>query len=473
MQLWICVHLPRLALEVFQPRWSPERAAAVLEHGAVLLCSGMAASAGVRQGMRASGVRLLAPETALFAREAKREQEALDGLALAALRFSPQAAHAGDGSLLIDAGASLTLFGGPRALCAALRRDIAAMGYTVIVASAPTARGAWLLARHARPPLRVLLPAALLPPALPYLDWLEGIACARLGKLRRLPRPALLRRCGMPLLAMLDHAYGAHAEMFEWIVTPPQFHARLELFDRVEHSPALLAGAQHLLLQMTGWLCARQLAVGRIALTLEYERGRSARAPLVLEVVLAQAVWRDEHLVRLLRERLALLRLDAPVIAMTLRACDVEALAPPSASLFPEPGGTATDRARLLELLAARLGEENILQPAPRADYRPESANVWLPLGCKTRQPAPAATAERPAWLLATPQPLRMRQDRPYYRTPLRIVSAPERIEAGWWNDGCARDYFIAQGEDHALYWIYRERGGEQTARWYLHGLFG
>jgi protein ImuB len=57
------------------------------------------------------------------------------------------------------------------------------------------------------------------------------------------------------------------------------------------------------------------------------------------------------------------------------------------------------------------------------------------------------------------------------------MVSVAERIEAGWWGQSQARDYFIAEGLDHAHYWVYRERiagSGEDAApRWFLHGLFG
>jgi protein ImuB len=54
------------------------------------------------------------------------------------------------------------------------------------------------------------------------------------------------------------------------------------------------------------------------------------------------------------------------------------------------------------------------------------------------------------------------------------MVSSAERIEGGWWNDTQTRDYFIAEGEDHAHYWVYRERlGGDEDQRWYLQGLFG
>ncbi len=165
-------------------------------------------------------------------------------------------------------------------------------------------------------------------------------------------------------------------------------------------------------------------------------------------------------------------------------------MAPPSETLFPEPGGSPEDQQRLLELLVARLGPENVLQAAPLADYRPELANLWEPVkpaarrdGARDKRGAAPAAQEsaapglpRPAWLLAKPLPLLVRQHRPFYGSPLKLVSAPERIEAGWWSQTETRDYFIAEGLDHAHYWVYRERmgaGGQAEPRWYLHGLFG
>ena len=73
--------------------------------------------------------------------------------------------------------------------------------------------------------------------------------------------------------------------------------------------------------------------------------------------------------------------------------------------------------------------------------------------------------------------PLIERDHRPFYGSPLHIVSPPERIEAGWW-DGqlVTRDYFVAEGKDHTCYWIFQERMGSREgdeSRWYLHGLFG
>ena len=473
----------------------------------MLALSAAARAAGIQPGMRRGGVLMLLPEARLYERSAAREAEALNAVALAMLQYTPQVALAEEATLLLDIGASLRLFGGIRALCAQVRASLRALGFSGAVSCAPTARAAWLLARAGAHGSghrggrgggysgRVVamaslerrlnrLPVALLPPARAYASWFEGLGCEQLSELRRLPRPGLQRRCGRALLDMLDAAYGLCPELFEWVAAPDSFRARLELFDRVEQADLLLAGAHHLVLQLVGWLCARQLAVERITLLMEHERGRVAMAPTPLEILLAEPTWRDEHLVRLLRERLAKLELVAPVIGLWLEAQQVKPMAPPTESLFPEPGGTEEDRMRMLELLVARLGADNVLQALPQADYRPEVANEWVPVQQKVRAAERAArlppdvhSLPRPSWLLAKPIALLMRNHRPFYGSDLRVASTPERIEAGWWSDTQTRDYFIAEGQDHALYWIYRERmvgaGEDGEPRWYLHGLFG
>ena len=466
----------------------------MLEQERVLAASPLARAAGVQVGMRRGGVLMLMPEARLVERDLAKEAEALHAVAMALLQYTPLLAQAEESTLLLDIGASLRLFGGIGKLCRQVRANVRTLGFSGALSCAPTARGAWMLAHRSAGHGRVVkmpslvrrldrLPAMLAPPARAYAAWFEGIGCFKLGDMRRLPRPGLQRRCGRPLLDMLDAAYGMTPELFEWIAAPTTFHAKLELFDRVEHADALLYAAQRLLLQLTGWLCAHQLAVERITFYLEHERGKVARAPTLVDIALAEATWRDEHLVRLLKERLAKLELDAPVIGLALEALQVQPMAPPSESLFPDPGGSDEDRVRMFELLVARLGPENVLQAAPHADYRPELANTWVPVQQTIRESRRAAqlpgdihSFPRPAWLLAKPIALLMRNHRPFYGSPLKMASTPERIEAGWWNQIQTRDYFIAQGQDHALYWVYRERivgaHEDMQPRWFLHGLF-
>ena len=72
-------------------------------------------------------------------------------------------------------------------------------------------------------------------------------------------------------------------------------------------------------------------------MTLEHERGREAIAPTTIDLALAEPTWHEEHLVRLLKERLGRIELKAAVIAVRLNATKVQAAEPPTDTLFPDP----------------------------------------------------------------------------------------------------------------------------------------
>ncbi len=454
----------------------------------VLVTSAIAWRVGVRPGMRSGGVATIAPDTIMLDRDKAREQQALDAIAMALLQFTPEVAFTDDFSVLLDVGASLTLFGGPVALCRGVQASLRALGFTARLGAAPTARGAWLLARAERirgqtmrrrclqlPVLAACLDrlaCGWLPTAQPFAEWLQGIGARDLGALRRLPRTGLLRRTSKQLVEDLDRAYGDAQEMHRWIAVPAAFSAHVETFDRIEHAEALMFGATRLILQMIGWLTAQQLAVSSFTLSMEHERGRDAIAPTPLDIVLAEPAWKEPHLLRLLKERLSKVELTAPVIGLRLTACQLVAMMPPTDQLFPEPGGSPEDFTRLLELLAARLGADNVLMPIRSPDHRPEMAYTWVPATQKVKRALEESEAlERPAMVLPKPIALLMRDDRPFYGSALKLIQGPERIEAGWWNDQvAARDYYVAQGYDSSCYWIFLER--TQDARWFLHGLY-
>ncbi|MYN26961.1 Y-family DNA polymerase [Duganella levis] len=489
MKLLLSVHLPLLPLEALRPRWSEPGSFAVVDQGDVISMSPSAAMEGVKVGMRSAGVAAVSPNTIVLERAQEREEVALDALATALMQFTPEVTFQPDFSVLLDVSASLTLFRGPHALCARVTASVEAMGLSAQLGVAPTAEAAWLLAQSYRMKGMILrrrvlsiaslhrrldmLPCSLVPAAALFHDWLNDVGAKRLSALRRLPRAGLLRRTSKELLAALDRAYGEAPELHEWIQPPLTFSARLETFDRIEHADALLYGATSLILQLVGWLVALQQSVRTFVILMEHERGRAAVAPTPLEIALAEPAWHEHHLIRLLKERLAKVELERPVIALRLEVLHVEPMLPPNESLFPEPGGSPQDYTRLLELLTARLGAEHVLVPACVDDHRPEIYNCWVP--ATTKQPKSqieGILGGRPFWLLPNPIKLLVRGERPVYISQLQILEGPERLEAGWWSDQIeARDYYVAQSTDASCYWIYRERI-QGDVLWYLHGLF-
>ncbi|MFJ5380940.1 Y-family DNA polymerase [Cupriavidus sp. CER94] len=522
MTYWIAVHLPRLPLDALQPSW-PEPAdtpaahgngtlqqlpVAVMAHERVVLANGPAAALGVCYGMRRGGVQALSADVVQLERDPAAETGLVTSVALTLLHFTPAVTidpEPESATVMLDVTASLRLFGGHRALCRAIRTRVRQLGTFVQVGSGTTAQGAAWLARQPlrKTPRGIVRPArrAVQAPRMMRLldrlpvtclqaytdpDWLEGVGCHTLGQVRQLPRAGLSRRIGTELLARLDQAYGKVPSGFAWFEAPPAFAQRMELPGRIESAEGVLAGAQRLLLALSGWLAAQQAGVTRCVLVLEHERYRlgedtdSTPVPLAL----AQPSRDPVHLSKLLREKLDKVRFHAPVGGLGLRVETMETCVPQSDSLFPEPGAEPAELGRLIDTLVARLGRDNVLQPQPLADHRPERANQWCPVG-ETPARAPATGAlppERPLWLLEAPQPLRVEKHRPVYQGPLVMLTRPERIEAGWWDGGLAtRDYFIAERADGLRCWVYRERPGRPMRdgqedggeyRWFLHGLF-
>ena len=453
-----------------------------------------AREAGVCVGMKRGGVLTLSPDTLMFERDLVKEQDVMREAAFSLMKFSPMVALCDEETIVMDVTASLRLFGGIVKLCQQMRNIVDAIGLTARVSTSPTGQGAWLLAKaagraHVR--RRVLkmaslerklgtLPFQSVQEVRAFADWFAGLGCKTLNDIRRLPRAGLKKRCGVALLDSLDRAYGIAPELYEWLAVPPAFSARIELPDRIENAEAMLFSARRLIVQMCGWLSTQQLALTHATLTLEHERGRSAIDPTVIQIALAEPTWHEHHLVRLFKERLGRTELVAAVIAMRLAAAKIQAAEPPTETLFPEPGGSPEDHNRLLELLVARLGPENVLRAAPSSDHRPECANRWISVTDTSLPAKPEGMPSdlpRPAWLLEKPLQLMMKNHWPFYGSPLKTVSPAERIEAGWFdNNLTSRDYFVAQANDQSCYWIYRERPGSAEAddpRWFLHGLFG
>jgi protein ImuB len=520
MRCWIAVILTRLPLQALYPRWSEPLPIAMTDGAQVIALSSMAAAQGVRIGMRSVSVHSIAPQVVLQPRDLLREQQAFDAVALALMQYTPEIVAINHQSLVLDVSASLSLFGGHRRLSRRVYDTVQTLGFSLTLGMAPTAQAAWLFAQdHARQrarrpgqhrtqsqsPIHPVSTAQVskhqastyrllwrrtiklgtmrryldglsftcLPEAATHQEWLEGIGCRTLSDIRRLPRSGLKRRTRTGLLDALDRAYGEAPELFEWLQAPASFQAAIELPYRIDQAPMLLFAAQRLLAQMSGWLVARQQAVRCFLLWLVHEKGRVSLAPTTVEVTLSEPSCEEAHLLRLVKERFEQLQLLAPVIALRLEASQLSARVAPSGQLFASPASNAQDYHRLLELLIARLGADALRLPAPCADHRPEQANQWqIVHQASTLENAEMPTAARPFWLLEQPLPLVVRQHRPFYGSSLRLLSGPERIEAGWWDGALAlRDYFVAQGEEGACYWIYRERDAS-SARWFLHGLF-
>lgn len=455
--------------------------------GRIVVGDTEALAAGIRPGQKLSTALGLLPGLSVFERDTVRERQSLDNLACWAGRFTPTVSLAQPNELLLEIGGCIRLFGGIEQIVGAVTAGCAEQGYAPGWAVAPTPLGARWLARsgsgaihRAAAGLQVAL--AELPCHIP--DWpaeavarLESFGLRRLGALRATSGSGLRRRIGNRPMDDLARAWGELPDPQAAFDFPENFAIELELPSRVEHAEALVFSGQRLFSALAGWLSARQLLLRRCTLRFRHDDGE----PSDLSLSFAEPAADEARFLRLLREHLGRWQLPAPVEAVRLQADELAEKPGGSASLFAV---TANGEGHLacLERLRARLGEHAVQGLDAVADHRPECASRERDAVISQRSSAgrtpdqqtrPPALS-RPLWLLARPQPLPERAGSPDWQGPLKLLSTPERLESGWWDNGeqgaagdLRRDYFVARNPQGQWAWIFRNAEG-----WFLHGLF-
>lgn len=501
--LWIGLHLPLLSLESFAatlPCEEHDQPLALLDAHTIAFANASARRLGVAPGQKRATALALAPQLRIGQADTARDAQALASVAHAALAFTPAVTLSPPQGVMLEVQASLRYFGGQGKLLARLRAALAPLRHRVLIASAPTAQGALLLARcegneneqsHCADlaSLRRALdnaPVWLLGPGREHWEALQGMGLRSLSDLRHLPRAGLARRFGVAMLDELDRALGERPDPRDWVGLPPAFEGRLELYALADNTEQVLHGALTLLARLIAWAGAQHARVRRFTLEMQHElRHRDADAPrqTKLDIALAEPSRDVVHLQALLRERLARTTLPAPTLELHLHCTDIAHSAPPNSELFPTPKNEHEGLGRLIERLQARLGDAQVQRLTLVADHRPERGSVLQRQHQKTRKlPLPdeqrvgvRGWTPRPVWLLAQPQPLAERAHQPLLDgMPLQLLCGPERIESGWWDGALAeRDYFIAQDACGALVWVFRGRLPRAESGWYLQGRFG
>ena len=418
------------------------------------------------------------------------------GIAVWALQFTPRVAYL-DEAVVMEVQACLRLFGGEKSLKARVTEESREQGVETI-GWAPTSLAALAFARSGvtdgfAGPLAKLLDGIALEKLTAvgrHQPVLARLGCKTLGDVRRLPRGGISRRFDQQVLSALDQAYGLRPAAHDWVSLPEVFSVKLELPGRVDSAESLMFGASRLLLQMCGWLAARQSGATAFVMRWYHDTLRSKTAGEGGELVIRTAEpSRDvRHLGRLLEEHLAKVELLAPVGDIGIEALEVHSLGDDSKSLIPDSMRSGEELGRVLERIAARLGPERVMRPVLKEDHRLEWMQTWPSAAAQVKSRSPKLPAivdiPQPSWVLPRPLKLAVASERPMYQGPLQLVVGPHRVEGGWWHriedshgatsiQNVQRDYWIALSKHAGILSVYQERlAYDPVSCWYLHGVF-
>ena len=462
----------------------------------VAACDG-ARALGVHPGMAATHARALVSDLDFRSAEPEADAALLDRLALLAVRrWSPIAAVTPSDGLWVDLAGCEHLHGGEERFCRRLIAFCRRAEFTARVAVADTPGAAHALARFGRGDLSRAEPGATASAIAPLPIAALRLAPNALSAARRfgfetvadlLPvaRGPLARRLGLPAITRLDQALGAVAEP----ITPRE-DAEMPLVERRLLEPIGTAEAIEqvmgdLLRDLAGILQERGLGARALRLTGLRVDGTEQ----VIAVGTSRPTREVPHLLRLLKLKIERIDPGMGLEQFWLVAPHTEPLDAVDLGAVLAGETLVRDPARLVDVIAGRIGPRAVFRVAPVESHVPERA---VARSDPNETPGPWPKWPRPIRLFTRPEPLArvmaLMPDQPPRRFEWRgktykIVAGdgPERVHGEWWRRDAevwaVRDYYRVEDEEGGRYWVFRRGDGFEgdtgDLSWWMHGVFG
>ncbi|MEM7439460.1 MAG: DNA polymerase Y family protein [Pseudomonadota bacterium] len=495
---------------------------------------------GLSVGQALSDARAFCPELVTAPQNALAEAAFLTRLRRWAERYSPWVAEEAPAALVLDISGCTHLFGGEEALADSIHNDLAALRLTGSIGIADTLGAAWALARFSgaganahrsgdaiqqearatrsrafkrrtwekggpapvqtsasaaapfiAPPGQTRGTITRLPVAALRIDAdavanLNRLGIRLIADLAALPRAALARRFGQPVLSRLDQALGAEPEPVSPARRVLHFATRLSFPDPIGLAEDIEAGIARLLEP----LCERLEAEARGARHLRLTCFRADHTQQVVEVGLARPSH-DPHRIRpLLTLRLPDIEPGFGIDVLRLEAYVTEPLAPVQHAGHAEAVATAkairdggNEMADLMGRIGARIGLDRLIRLHPADSHIPEKTATRMAAAYAAPENWGKHKRSRPVTLFAPEIVEPKTAGRPpdhfrWRRRAFEIASAtgPERIAPEWWLDDPAwrlgtRDYWRVETVSGERLWLYQTHGSNSEA-WFCHGAF-
>ncbi len=462
----------------------------------VVAACAAAAALGIHVGMAATHARALVSDLDFRPANAAADAALLSRLALLAVRrWSPIAAVTPADGLWLDLTGCDHLHGGEERFCRRLLAFCQRAGFTARIAIADTPGGAHALARYGSTAVSVVPPgetSQLIAPLPVAALRLEGraIEAARkfgfetIADLLPVARAPLARRLGLPAITRLDQALGG---IFEPIVGVEDVEApavECRLLEPIGTAEAIEQVMSNLLDDLAGVLQARRLGVRALRMIGLRVDGTEQ----MVAIGTSRPTREVAHLMRLLKLRIERIDPGMGLEQFRMVAPHTEQLDATDFGAVLAGETLVRDPARLVDVVAGRIGSAAVYRMMPVESHVPERAVAPC---SPVSLPGTWPSWRRPIRLFGRPEPLSgviaLLPDQPPRRFEWRgrhhkIVAGdgPERIHGEWWRRDAevwaVRDYYRVEDEAGGRYWVFRRGDGVEgdtgDLSWWMHGVF-
>ncbi len=464
------------------------------DHGRMVITAAniMAQSQGVDIGMVVADARAIIPCLQVLDDKPDLSTKLLRGFGEWFIRYSPIVSIDSPAGLILDTTGCAHLWGGEKQYLADIITRLKRFGYTVRTGMADTIGTAWAVAHYGtdasiiesghQTTALLSLPPASLRLESETVERLEKLGLRQVSQFISMPRSALRRRFGLPLLKRLDQALGHQEESIIAVLAPEPFQERLPCLEPIVTATGIAIALERLL----DALCHRlkQEGKGLRAALLKCYRVDGKMEQVTIGT--NRASNNTGHIYKLFEFKLPGIEPALGIELFILEAPKVEDVSAAQETLWERTGGlNDVGLAELLDRIAGKIGAGHIHRYLPDEHYWPERS---FKLATDLReQPTTIwkAGRPRPIQLLSKPERIEVTAPIPDYPPMLfrhkgilhKIIRAdgPERIEPEWWiQEGQHRDYYCVEDEEGQRYWLFRSGhyDASKSYQWFIHGFF-
>lgn len=473
---WLCLHFPRLPLEIFSAsNIDPQQALVILDKNRVYQRNVAARACGIEPGTTLATAHSIHPGLKHQHRDQSAEFRRLTNLADTLYRFSGYVCIQAPDCVLLEIGGSLKLFGCQTSLMDAALGLCTTLGHHATARVADTPWAAIALARAQQQRLNdvPLSDAGLELAGIPdnVVERFSNMGIYTLGPLLKLPSKAIGRRFGKAMLKYLAQLTGIMSDPRQAITPAPAFSQSLHLLKPISNKSDLyehtLSPMAKLCQELQHWLITHQLGSEALQWQFLSHNTQSARIPIRF----AKSKQNAADFMRISQLKLEQNELPEEVLTVTLKAKRLQPWIDGSQRLFKTLHDSTADQSdvgEIIDELNARLGDGACRGIQTITRHTPENAWQSVP-SHKLVQLKPThepgffeRLSKRPLWLFEPPRQVQ--------RNDLELLQGPERIQSQWWQEqATCRDYYIAQHRLGTECWAFVDA----HAQWYLHGYFG
>ena len=278
-----------------------------------------------------------------------------------------------------------------------------------------------------------------------------------------IPISLLSERFDSDLISNLEILLNKKQQILYKFKPSKTFHDEIQYINGLTNKESLIFPMKSLLKSLNEYLIAIHCRCSQII----WEFTTPLNVNITMKIKLSRSKNDWSELLNLSRIKLDNINLPKVVEKVSLYCADLIEDKKINNEIFNDNKNKSQYKGNLVDSIVAKVGEKALFTLLTKNEHIPKKAGSITKFDMKQFFEQQTTENTRPLWLLKTPNPIKFLNGKLYFKSPITILSGPERINDNWWENNQQLDYYIARDEEGTNYWIYKS-----GVKWFIHGIF-